>query len=506
MKEIKQEKIDFLQKEGYELLDTYEKQIGNYKRRYIKIKHLKCGKIYECKYDHFFSRGQRCMCERKLNSSTYPTEASYQKALDDKFGKDVYKVVSTFLGATKPIKLKHQCGYEYEISEAYFIVSNHHCGGRCPICTNGTSNTKERLEGKLKRHNANLTLLEPFEKGKILYLVKNNDCGHEYNIRTYDVLKENHLLNGYACPKCTNAQTSESEQIIKKFIESLGFDVTKKIIINKDVKFKLTNYEADMYIESKKIAFEFDGLYWHSEKRKADPNYHIDKTNFFKSKGIRLVHIFEDEFLEHWDIVKDKIKAILGVTENKIYARKCYIKEINTSVRNEFLEVNHIQGSDSANISLGLYYENELVATMSFCKLRASLGSKNKEKTYELSRFAGKLGYSIVGGFSKLLKYALNNYDIEEIKTYADLRWTNSDKNVYLTNGFKQIDISRPNYWYMKNYAKRLYRYSFRKSELKKKFPNIYADNKTEKEIMKEAGYVRIYDCGNLVYTYKKGE
>ena len=40
----------------------------------------------------------------------------------------------------------------------------------------------------------------------------------------------------------------------------------------------------------------------------------------------------------------------------------------------------------------------------------------------------------------------------------------------------------------------------YRKSELKKLFPDIYSKDKSEFEIMDEAGYNRIWDCGNLVY------
>jgi len=46
-----------------------------------------------------------------------------------------------------------------------------------------------------------------------------------------------------------------------------------------------------------------------------------------KKQGIRLVHIFEDEWLYKQDIVKSRMKNILNITTNKIYARKCVVKE-----------------------------------------------------------------------------------------------------------------------------------------------------------------------------------
>ena len=63
-----------------------------------------------------------------------------------------------------------------------------------------------------------------------------------------------------------------------------------------------------------------------------DKNYHLDKFNYFKEKGIRVYNIFEDEILYKYDILVNKVKHLLGLNENlpKIYARKCYVKEISS--------------------------------------------------------------------------------------------------------------------------------------------------------------------------------
>lgn len=234
------------------------------------------------------------------------------------------------------------------------------------------------------------------------------------------------------------------------------------------------------------------------------PDYHINKTKFFNEKRIRLIHIFEDEWMLKKEIVQDKIKSILGIQKEKIYARSCTIKPISAPESNSFLEGNHIQGADKAPIRYGIFYKNELVAVMTFGKLRAALGNKKENSapnTYELSRYTGKLGFIIVGGFSKLLKYIIKKHpEIQTIITYADLRWSAINSNVYLKNGFTLDHISEPSYYYTKNFNKREYRYKFRKSNLKTLFPDIYSKDKTEAEIMNEAGYTRIYDCGNLVY------
>ena len=142
---------------------------------------------------------------------------------------------------------------------------------------------------------------------------------------------------------------------------------------------------------------------------------------------------------------------------------------------------------------------------MTFCKPRISLGHKKTSYDYELSRYATSYNYRVVGGFGKLFTYFKNNYEWKAIITYADRRW--SDGNLYEKCGFELNHVSAPNYWYTRGYPKnREHRFKYRKQKLKKLFPNLYDENKTEKQMMKEAGYYRIWDCGNLVYIYERGK
>ena len=130
-------------------------------------------------------------------------------------------------------------------------------------------------------------------------------------------------------------------------------------------------------------------------------NYHLDKTMLCKNLGIRLIHILEDEWINKKEIVQSKLKHILNISDQeKVYARNTIIREITNKEKTPFLEKYHIQGSDQANIKLGEYYNDELVAVMTFTKLRRSLGSRKSEPgQYELSRFA--TSKNVVGGFFK---------------------------------------------------------------------------------------------------------
>jgi hypothetical protein len=193
----------------------------------------------------------------------------------------------------------------------------------------------------------------------------------------------------------------------------------------------------------------------------------------------------------------------------RIPARKCIVKKISSSKKNVFLNMYHIQGADTSNINLGLYYitpENKLklVAVMTFCKPRISLGQKKNTYDYELSRYATNSHYIVQGGYSKLFAYFENNYTWSKLITYADRRW--STGRVYELNGWKFDHYSEPNYWYITPNGKRVHRYGYRKSILQKKLPQYYDSTLSEKHIMCNAHYDYIYDCGNIVYTYTRGD
>ena len=61
----------------------------------------------------------------------------------------------------------------------------------------------------------------------------------------------------------------------------------------------LEGKEVDILISSLGIAFEFNGLRWHSEEFGKDKNYHLNKLNECNKQGIKLIQIFEDEYVNN---------------------------------------------------------------------------------------------------------------------------------------------------------------------------------------------------------------
>lgn len=279
---------------------------------------------------------------------------------------------------------------------------------------------------------------------------------------------------------------------IKKYWQSKDEKELSKFLSNYETVIErerslIHPYEVDIYIPKKKLAIEYCGLYWHTLEAGKDKNYHKMKYELCKQKGIRLLTIFEDEWLYRKELVKKKILYILGCCEDKkIYARNTIIKEIDEKCKKTFFNNTHIQGDGPSSINYGLFYNDELVSVIGFIR--------NKDY-YILNRYSTSC--QVIGGFSKLLKYFENKYNKPKIITFADLRW--SDGELYSLNGFTFDKILIPDYSYTKR-GKRFHKFNFRHRKLKKLLSN-YDENKTEYENMLNDGYERIYDCGKLRYV-----
>ncbi len=324
-----------------------------------------------------------------------------------------------------------------------------------------------------------------------VFTLKHRKCNNIFNIDA-NLLDSRYMLNKTICLYCNP----------KKSYNSL-FELIKDTFLNfnyiKNDRKILNGKELDIYIPDKKIGIEINGNYWHSNIYKKN-DYHLKKTKLAESKNIQLIHLFEDEIIYKNEIVKSIIKSKLGIFDQRIYARKCEIREItnNEQIR-QFLNENHLQGFIGSKIKIGLFYENELVSLMTFGSLRRALGNKNTNKNeYEMFRYATKLNTQVVGGASKMFKYFLKTYNPKKIISYANRRY--SQGKLYEKLGFEKVGDTKPNYWYIKRGSiKREYRFKYRKQILVKMG---FDKNKSESEIMKELKYYKIYDSGQLKFSY----
>jgi len=273
--------------------------------------------------------------------------------------------------------------------------------------------------------------------------------------------------------------------------------------------------ELDIFVPEKKVAIEFDGLYWHSFNDKSLVNEfkykHLIKTVKAEEKGINLLHIFENEWINPLkrDIWKSVIGYKLGYVKKRYYARKLKITKVDNKFASKFFYENHLQGGAAVGSYRFALYDpktGEIISIMTFSKPRY-----NKEIEYELIRFASLKYTACVGCAQKLFKYFIKNYDPKSIVSYANRRWASKHSNLYKTLGFKFVGEAEPNYFYFKldDPELRMYpRVTFQKHKLKDHpaTKDYFNSDLTETEIMFNAGFRRIYDCGNLVFHWIKGE
>ena len=294
-------------------------------------------------------------------------------------------------------------------------------------------------------------------------------------------------------------KSSSYETFIQNFLKNnhVNFTTHDRRVLN--------GLEIDIFIEDKNIGIEFHGLKHHTEwfGRKKH-NYHLRKTIDCNNKGVKLLQIFEDEFIKNKDLILNKLQHSLHINEDlpKIMGRKCVAKPINKEFAKEFLNIYHIQGFASSTVYLGAFYEDKLIAVMTF-----KVDSKTSSK-WELNRFASDYNYICQGVGGKLFKWFIKNYNPSEIKSFADRRWTlDKDNNLYTKLGFKLEKVMKPDYRYYNEKVEkytRFHKFNFRKNILNKKYGLPLT--MTETEMAKELGYDRIWDCGLFKFVWKREE
>ena len=285
------------------------------------------------------------------------------------------------------------------------------------------------------------------------------------------------------CNECTPVHISTQHKEILNFIENLGIEC----VTNTRSVLKST-MELHIFIPDLNVAIEINGMYWHSTEYK-ERLYHQNKMLECKEHGIHLIQIWEDEWNTKQDLVKFRLMNVLKCSST-VYARKCKIKEINKKECDDFINTYHIQGSSASSIRIGLYYENELYAVMTFGKSRF-----DKTVQYELIRYCSKS--TVVGGASKLLKYFEKKYKPVSLISYADACWSTGD--LYIKLGFTYNGLTEPGYFYYKSSTGRISRHQCQKKKL---VNQGYDENLSEYQICTTVlKYNKIFDCGNFKFT-----
>ena len=484
--------------------------------------------IVLCKYDNTspvkfknFKEGYYMYSSNKAAQSSDFVKDAIRKNNQFKYGVDSYtqtdefkqKATNTWLikyGVDNPSKSKKihnkkiktsikNYGTHYPIQNSEIkkrlTVSNLEKYGvknvmECVSIKNKSRNTRVKIEYKrFLESNLFNSKIEPmfdideYDGINVEYNFKCKRC----NLIFADVLRGGKPPRCYNCYPNTNTSVAEIE--IGDYIKSLGIDIVR------NERSLIDGFELDIWIPSLNIAIEHNGLYYHSEiSGNKDKIYHLRKLEKCEKTGIKLINIFEDEWIYKTDIFKSKLKHILALNTETIYARKCELRILTAIEAKEFLNTYHIQGNTASNIKIGLIHTGNIEAVMTLSK-RAIF--KNSE--WEIIRYA--TNKSVVGGFDKLLKFFENKWNPRIITSYMSRNWSSINSNVYFKTGFNIVSEGTPAFHIIKN-GRRYNRIAYQKHKLSKILEN-YDSGLTAWENLQLHGYDRIWDCGSAKYEKK---
>ena len=315
--------------------------------------------------------------------------------------------------------------------------------------------------------------------------------GHVWTAAVYS--RTSKMRNG--CPYCASVSTSKAEQDFVKCIKQI---LPNTVILEHD-RVILNGQELDVVIPDKKLAIEFNGILWHSEKYKDDKDYHAKKTHACEGAGYQLLHIWEDDWNLRKSVVIRMLEHKLGKDTHTIGARKLTCCEINNTQAKPFLEQNHIQGAVVASRVVALSDGQAYHAVMCLRSPKNSARMHRKQGVWEIVRYATDA--NIPGGFSKLLKYAESVLLSEDVCLTEWLSFSSNDVsvgNMYAKNGFVLDKELKPDYKVVGQLNRwiREPKEAYQKKRFRSDDKLKYDPSWTESECFEHNDLYRIYDSG----------
>ena len=405
-------------------------------------------------------------------------------------------------------KIVYRCG-EGHVSNVRISSYVGPSRSRCKVCTKKRLGKERRLKAAsalslkdalpegaewLDTNSFNPTEISPQVSQTIVH-IKYTDCGH------YRSTNPRNITKSPACPACNKGNpVSKAEEDIADYVQGL-LEGTGISMVRGDRTALGDKTELDIYIPELSVAFEYNGLYWHSEMVGKDKSYHLAKYLSAADKGIQLFYIWEDEWRDKEDIVKRMIRHKLGLNNQaeKVHGRNTVVTEISKAEAEEFLNTNHIQGFAKGNKYLGLLHKEELVAVMVLEKYTRLQNYVN------ISRYA--TSKKVPGGFSKLVAYAEKQIpNLEGFVSFSDNGV--SDGGLYANNGFILDAELKPDYKYLVSAdgkKNRYHKFNYRLKRFREDPNLLFEEGRTEAELAAMNGLVRIWDAGKVRWVLPVG-
>ena len=313
-----------------------------------------------------------------------------------------------------------------------------------------------------------------------------------------------HHLSGQGCPSCNNAKSAPEDYLANLLSIFTTVEQRDRTILRPK--------ELDIYLPKHSIAVEYCGMYWHSHKNKEeerkDKHRHFNKYSMCKEQGIRLITIYEAEWLAKKRVITRLLRNVIGKSKGRLMARKCSLEKVSNAQAREFFDQYHPQGGLGRGENYALLWKGKIVACMRFTFGGNDRGRSASKATWTLSRYATRI--NVAGGASRLFQAFLKEHDVEKVKSFSDNRYF--EGGMYEKLGFVLEEEVPPDYmvWSPKiglrpkpHYQRRMLPKRLEEHGLGIHF-DPKTDPRTEADMTYLMGAARIYDCGKKRWVWTR--
>lgn len=283
---------------------------------------------------------------------------------------------------------------------------------------------------------------------------------------------------------------------VADFIERLcvGHEVIR------DSKSVLSGFrQLDIFVKDLNVAIEFNGVFWHNSDigiHGSSPlprNYHQNKTAECAAKGIRLIHIFEDEWTCHRKLCESKLRKLLCPSPVwRIPAEDCIVDlDISQDFKEKFIGKYTFYGqNDGSSWQCALRYSGHVIAMLTAAKAR-----NDKKHDWQIMNYAEINSATVSGGFKTLLDAFINAVNPKSVCMNTPSDW-NAPGDFSGCMDF--VGIKGPRLYWAHD-GIRVNGAAISPANAKAKLLE-YDSAKTFRENMNLNKYYRIYDSGTMQF------
>jgi hypothetical protein len=411
--------------------DTYDysKTVYTHSMKPVTIVCKKHGEFRQPAYSHIRGEGcRKCGYEESGRKHSSGMEEFLRRAKEKFGGKfDYSKTVMVKQADIVTITCPKHGDF---VSTAYnFLVSEHGCQ-ECAKDAIGawskkskTKTQEEAIADFVKVHG------DEYDYTKTVYNGSNRlvtvTCKKHGD---FTVLATSHT-SGYGCKKCKRSKNvSNGEDSLAEFLEEYT------LVIRNTRKF-VKPYEVDILLPNSRLAVEYCGHYWHSDrfKRFSDANRHRDKLLACRRVGINLITLFENEWLERRSSVENFLT-------NKLLRASIPLDsvELNTLEGIALINEHGLLPATNNQVIVGSHYPTAVEA------LEFSAYNGVATVIQYVTRFKANKE-----NLEMMLNKLVETTGVSAIEVVVDLRWFTG--NIWRKCGFSIVEEIPPSAYYVKS-------------------------------------------------------